>query len=204
MARHRTLADTLPTWRRIARHVGPSIRQERPLMALTLAGLLAETALRVLEPWPLKFIFDAVLIPHGRQVQWTWLQDRSPDTIIFLAAAAVLVLTAVRAAAAYLGTVSGAIVGNRVVARLREDLYSHLQRLPLSYHARARAGDLTVRLVGDIGVMKDVAVTALLPMIANLLILAGMALVMAWFNWQLALVALALLPLVAQIGRAHV
>lgn len=205
MARHRTLADTLPTWRRIARHVGPSIRQERPLMALTLAGLLAETALRVLEPWPLKFIFDAVLIPHGRQVQWTWLQDRSPDTIIFLAAAAVLVLTAVRAAAAYLGTVSGAIVGNRVVARLREDLYSHLQRLPLSFHARARAGDLTVRLVGDIGVMKDVAVTALLPMIANLLILAGMALVMAWFNWQLALVALALLPLVAlstqRLGR---
>lgn len=174
-------------------------------MALTLAGLLAETALRVLEPWPLKFVFDAVLIPHGRQVEWAWLQHQSPDTIIFLAAAAVLVVTALRAGAAYVGTVSGAIVGNRVVGRLREDLYSHLQRLPLSFHARARAGDLTVRLVGDIGVMKDVAVTALLPLIANLLILTGMAVVMAWFNWQLALVALALLPLVAlstqRLGR---
>lgn len=170
-------------------------------MALTLAGLLAETALRVLEPWPLKLVFDAALIPHRAQLEWPWLGDRSPESIITLAAAAVLVITALRAGAAYVGTVSGAVVGNRVVGGLREQLYSHVQRLPLSFHARARAGDLTVRLVGDIGVMKDVAVTALLPLVANLLILAGMALVMAWFNWQLALVALALLPLVALSTR---
>lgn len=201
MARHRTLAGTLPTWRRVAHHVGPALRHERPLIALTFGGLLAETALRILEPWPLKFVFDVVLMPRQAHPEWTWLAGRSPETVIAVAAAAVLLVTALRAGAAYIGTVGGAIVGNRVVSGLRERLYTHLQQLPLSFHARARAGDLTVRLVGDVGVMKDVAVTALLPLAANLLILAGMAIVMAWFNWELALVALALLPLVALATR---
>ena len=205
MSRAQSLVETLPTWRRVVSHVRPSLQQERGLIALTIGGLLAETALRVLEPWPLKFVFDQAFGLQDPQGGWEWLRGRSPESIIAASAVALLALTGLRAWAAYVGTVSGAVVGNRVVSRLREDLYTHLQRLPLSFHARARAGDLTVRLVGDIGVMKDVAVTALLPLVANLLILAGMAAVMLWFNWRLALVALALLPLVAlathRLGR---
>jgi ATP-binding cassette subfamily B protein len=184
--------------------VAPTLRDERRLVALAFTGLLGETALRVLEPWPLKVVFDSVLAVRPRGA-WTWLRDVDPGFVVLAAAIAVLAITAARAGAAYLGTISGALVGNRVVSRLRDDLYSHLQRLPLSFHARSRVGDLTVRLVGDIGVMKDVAVTALLPLVANVLILAGMATVMLWFNWQLGLIALSMLPLVAlsthRLGR---
>jgi ATP-binding cassette subfamily B protein len=161
-----------------------------------MAGVIAETALRALEPWPLKVVFDAGLGVRHR-LDWPWLHGLSPDLIVGGAAAAVLLITAARACLGYVGTISGALVGNRVVSQLRDEMYTHLQRLPLTFHARARAGDLTVRLVGDIGVMRDVAVTALLPLITNLLILVSMAGVMLWFNWRLALVALALLPLVA-------
>jgi len=195
MGRRRSLAATLPIWRRLARRLAPSLQQERRLVAMTLAGLIGETAFRILEPWPLKVVFDSALTVGGRG-KWPWLDAQSPQVIIIGAALAVLAFTALRAGAAYVSTIGGAVIGNRVVSRLRDELYIHLQRLPLSFHSRSRVGDLTVRLVGDIGVMKDVAVTALLPLVANVLILAGMAVVMLWFNWQLGLIALSLLPLV--------
>ena len=205
MSRSRSLRETVPTWRRLARHVAPSLREQRALIALSAGALLAETGLRILEPWPLKIVFDAVLAVRPKASTWTWLHAFSPDTILIGAAMAVLVITGLRAWVAYLATIGGALVGNRVVSWLRDELYTHLHRLPLAFHTKARAGDLTVRLVGDIGVMKDVAVTALLPLITNLLILAGTAIVMFWFNWELAIVALALLPLLAlairRLGR---
>jgi len=205
VSRSRSLRETVPTWRRLARHVAPSLREQRALIALSAGALLAETGLRILEPWPLKIVFDAVLAVRPKASTWTWLHAFSPDTILIGAAMAVLVITGLRAWVAYLATIGGALVGNRVVSWLRDELYTHLHRLPLAFHTKARAGDLTVRLVGDIGVMKDVAVTALLPLITNLLILAGTAIVMFWFNWELAIVALALLPLVAlairRLGR---
>lgn len=201
MSRSRPLAGTLPVWRRLWRHTAPGIRRERPLLVGATLALLAETALRLLEPWPLKFVFDTVLALEPQTSSLIWLDSLPADSQILAAAAAILVLTGARAAASYLSAVGAALAGNRVVARLREDLYAHLQRLPLAYHARSRAGDLTVRLTGDVNVMKDATVTALLPLVSNLLVLAGMAAVMLWFHWQLALVAMALLPLLALSTR---
>src|SRR2546422_11142171 len=62
-------------------------------------------------------------------------------------------------------------------------------------HTRARSGDRLVRATGDVGFLQDVAVTALLPLLANALTLVGMAAVMLWLNAPLTLIALATGPL---------
>ena len=49
--------------------------------------------------------------------------------------------------------------------------------------------------MGDINLLKDVVVTALLPLVANILVLVGMVGVMVWLNWKLALLSLVPLPL---------
>src|SRR3989442_4988679 len=54
---------------------------------------------------------------------------------------------------------------------------------------------LLVRVTGDVGSLQDVAVTALLPLLANALTLVGMAAVMLWLNAPLTLIALATGPL---------
>jgi len=82
-----------------------------------------------------------------------------------------------------------------VLTDVRADLYRHLHRLSLSFHTRARGGDLTVRVVGDIAMLRDVIVTALLPMVGNVFILVGMLTVLFWLHWQLALLALVTAPL---------
>jgi ATP-binding cassette subfamily B protein len=74
-------------------------------------------------------------------------------------------------------------------------LFRHLQTLSLAFHHRARGGDLVVRMIGDIGMVQEVAVTAVLPILGNLLVLIGMFSVMLWLDTQLALLAVATLPL---------
>ena len=86
-----------------------------------------------------------------------------------------------------------ALVGTRLMTEVRYQLYKHVQSLSLGFHTKSRAGDMLIRGIGDVGMMRDVAVTALMPLLANVLILSGMLLVMSWMNWQLTLAGLAVI-----------
>src|SRR2546428_606115 len=96
-------------------------------------------------------------------------------TLLALAAVAVVAFAGLRALAAYYNTVGLALAGNRVLTAVRNELYAHLQRLSLSFHTRARTGDLIVRVTGDVGFLQDVVVTAFLPLLASGLTFVGMA-----------------------------
>jgi ATP-binding cassette subfamily B protein len=115
--------------------------------------------------------------------------------VILLAALSVIVITGLRALAAYWNTIGFAKLGNRVLTKVRTQLYRHIQYLSLSFHTKAQTGDLVVRVISDVGMLQDVVVTAFLPMIAKLLIFTAMVAVMFWLDWQLALLALAVFPL---------
>ena len=66
--------------------------------------------------------------------------------LLTASALAVVAITGLRALAEYGSTVGFALVGNRVVTEIRGDLYAHVQRLSLSFHNRARSGDLLLRV----------------------------------------------------------
>ena len=197
MGRPRNLREALPGLARFARRLWPYIRREHRLILLSLVALYVDVGLRLLEPWPLKFVLDGV-VATGRGHSFSkvhFLKALDPALLLALSAVAVIVFAVVRAIAAYYNTVGLALVGNRVLTQVRNDLFSQLQRLSLSFHSRARSGDLIVRVMSDVGFLQDIAVTALLPMLANLLTLAGMAVVMLWLNTPLALLAFATGPL---------
>lgn len=192
-SRPATLAQAVPGLRRMARRMAPYLRGHRAMVGGSLAALLAATALKLLEPWPLKFVIDRV-VPSaaGESAAAAGL---APTTLLALCALGLVAVIALKALFQYLATVGFALVGNRVLTALRADLFRHLQALPLSFHARARTGDLTLRLVTDVAMLKETAVTAALPLLASVLVLAGMIGVMLALDWQLTLMALAPLPL---------
>jgi ATP-binding cassette, subfamily B, bacterial len=196
VARPQSIHESLPGLWRVARHFTPYIRRQRALVAGSTLALFAEVVMKALEPWPLKFVFDRVIGPPvGASSGFAAVDALDPLALLTFAALAVVAVVALRALAAYLSTVGFALVGNRVLTEVRSDLYRRLQCLSLSFHNRARGGDLLVRVIGDIGMLKDVAVTALLPLAANVLILFGMTGLMFWLNWKLAALALCTLPL---------
>lgn len=197
MSHPQPLPQSLPSLGRILKYFWPHVRQYRLLMAGSLAALLAEVGLRLLEPWPIKFIFDYVLGSKSspKTALPTFLAALDTPSILTLAAVAVVVFTAVRSVAAYWQTIGFALIGNRALAKVRAQLYRHVQYLSLSFHTSARTGDLVVRMMGDVAMLQDVAVTAFLPLIAKALIVAGMIGLMFFLNWKLALIAAAVLPL---------
>jgi ATP-binding cassette subfamily B protein len=162
-----------------------------------MLALLAEVVLGTLEPWPLKFIFDHVLGTRhrARPSVLSAFEALDTSTIITVSALAIIVISGLRALADYWNAIGFARVANRVLAEVRGDLYRHLQGLSLSFHSRARSGDLITRIMHDVNQLRDVAVTAVLPLAADGLVLCGMLGVMFWVHWKLAALALAMLPL---------
>ncbi|MEM8530961.1 MAG: ABC transporter ATP-binding protein [Chloroflexota bacterium] len=192
----RDLLAAGPGLSRTVGRFGPYIRAQTPLIATGSVALLVEIALRLLEPWPLKFIVDYVIAPpaNGPGLPQQ-LANIGPGMLLVLAALTVLIIAAGRAVAAYIGTIFLALAGNNVLTQVRAELYRHIQRLSLSYHHKNRSGDLLNRLTGDIGRLQEVTVTAMLPLSVNLLTLVGMLVVMLWMNWHLALLALSIVPI---------
>lgn len=166
-------------------------------MACSFLALIAEVGLRLLEPWPLKFVFDYIIGQRRapKKPLPEYLASIDPVTLLTLSAVCVVVITCLRALASYWETIGFAKLGNRALTKVRNQLYRHVQYLSLSFHTQARTGDLVVRLVGDVGMLQDVAVTALLPMLAKVLIVVGMMALMFAMNWQLAVIAVAVFPL---------
>jgi ATP-binding cassette subfamily B protein len=160
-------------------------------------ALFLEVGLRALEPWPLKFVIDRLLSAKSshRLPTLAALDGYDPATLLAIAALALIVISAMRALADYCHTVGFAVVGSRVLAEVRGELYRHLQGLSLAFHAKERSGELVVRLIADINMLKNVTINAALPMMANLLIVLGLVGVMFWLHWKLAVVMLAVLPL---------
>ena len=197
MAKPTSLNKSLPGLWRITKYFWPHIRQYRSLMVVSFLALLAEVALRLLEPWPLKFVFDHIIGQHRtpKRPLPEFLASWDVTTLLTLAAVAVVIITCLRALAAYWETIGFAKLGNRALTKVRNQLYRHVQYLSLSFHTQAKTGDLVVRLVGDVGMLQDVAVTALLPMLAKALIVTGMIGLMFWMNWMLGVIAFAVFPL---------
>ena len=192
MSRSRTLRAAVPGLNRTLRLVWPYTRRHRGLLGGSFAALFTTVGLRVLEPWPLKMVFDRVLMPAQGAPS---LDGESPVMVLLVAGAAVVLITAGRAWMGYLNRVGFALVGNRVLTDVRGALYRHLQCLSLSFHSRTRAGDLVIRVISDIGMLQDVVVTALMPLIGSLLVLVVMAALLITLNLPLALLVLATLPL---------
>src|SRR2546425_2837483 len=197
MAKPAKLRENLPGLWRISKYFWPHARKYHGLMAASLFALFAEVGLRLMEPWPLKFVFDRIL-GGGQRNRLSFiprLDGVDPMFALAGAAVAVVAITGLRSLASYWQTIGFAQIGNRVLRKVRSQLYRHVQYLSLSFHTKAKTGDLVVRVISDVGMLQDVAVTALIPTIAKVFIVTSMLGLMFYLNWQLALLAVSVFPL---------
>ena len=196
MSRPQKVRDLGPRLREVLRYFWPYTRRHRKLMTGSFLAIIAEVLLRLVEPWMLALVLDYVIVPQqGAAKPLPLLGALDPMTLLLIASIGTVLAVGLRALAVYSSTVGFALIGNRVMTDVRADLYRHLHSLSLNYHNKARKGDLTVRVIGDIGLLKDVVVTAVLPMLGNLFVLVGMVVVLFWLNWQLALLSMLTVPL---------
>ncbi|MBG1268827.1 ABC transporter ATP-binding protein [Nostoc sp. WHI] len=193
----KSLRAALPGIVRILRRFSPQLNKQKTLLIVSFVALMAEIFLHLLEPWPLKFIFDYILVPgfRSQSLGIPLLSGLSPFALLTALTLGLVAIALLRATAAYFSVVGMALAASNVLTEIRSDLYSHLQSLSLSFHHKAKTGDLITRVTSDIERLREVTVMAVLPLIAHSLTLVGMIFIMFWLNWELALIALAVFPL---------
>src|SRR5713101_1643640 len=167
--------------------------------ALTLGfvAVIGESVTDLLEPWPLKIVFDHVFgskrLPDWLAGAVSWLgPDKS--SILNFAVLALIAIAIFGAVSSYFEKYLTTSVGQWVMHDLRRVLYSHIQKLSLSYHDQKRTGDLISRVTSDIDAVQSLISNVMLGVLVNVLTLVGMVLVMFYLNWEFTLIALLVAP----------
>ncbi len=90
-------------------------------------------------------------------------------------------------------------IGNRVVFDMRDRMFRHLQSLSIGYLEKRGVGAIMTRIQNDVGVINELFADGIAGIIANLLILVGIVVIMLITDWQLALLAFTVLPIMAGV-----
>ena len=185
---------SLPFWRRLAGEV-------RPYWALIgssfLASMLA-APFALLLPLPLKIAVDSVVGTHPLPAFLTViLPDRfvtSSASILLVAVALVIGVALLDQVRAFCNTMLASYAGEQLLLGFRARLFSHVQRLSFAYHDSKGTADSIYRIQNDTYSFQWILLHALTPLIGATFTLIGMIVVLARIEWRLALVALAVCP----------
>lgn len=99
----------------------------------------------------------------------------------------------------YLQLVRLAGLSTRSVQRLRESVYAHVLRMPMSFFDRAITGQLVTRITNDTESVKQLYTQVLFEMLVGVTVLFGVVIAMLWLDWRLMLIVLLLVPATALI-----
>ncbi len=185
------------TLKRLFARLRPDLAPFRGSLLLASLAMIGATALEILRPWPMKLIFDGLLIPAQEPDALT---QRAIDLtgggngLLAAASLSILLIAVVGGLLAFAQSYLIASVGQKVVAKIRLRLYRHIQRLSHSFHDQASTGDLLSRLTGDVRMMRDLLVNAIVYLSARILVIAGTMTIMFLMDWRLTLAALVVLP----------
>ena len=114
---------------------------------------------------------------------------------------ALLVAYGIKGAARYLQAYLMASVGERVVARLRRDLYTHIQGMPLAFFASMHSADLMARILTDVGRLARLSSSTLVLAVRQVGTIVALLLVMFLREWLLTVAALVAFPLIAAVVK---
>jgi ATP-binding cassette subfamily B multidrug efflux pump len=168
--------------RRVVVRMLAYLRPHGRRMALAFALMLAASALTLAAPYLVKVAIDQPIAQGDAQ-----------------GLARIALLTAGAFVGLYLAT-SGqqyllSWVGQRVLATLRDELFRHLQDLPLGYHDTHIVGVTISRVINDVAVINELLSQGLITLVGDMLMLGGIVAVMLSMSPRLALVTFSVLPL---------
>ena len=173
------------------------------IVGLLALGLLA-APLALLGPLPLKIAVDSVLGAHPLPHALRFLGTRPTAEVALLIAVALLVGTALLKQLQDLATqLLRAYVLEKMTLDMRSRLFLHSQRLSLTHHDRQGTADSIYRIQTDVRDAQSILIEGLFPSITAGLTLVGMLVITARLDWQLAIVALAISPVLFAMNQYY-
>jgi ATP-binding cassette subfamily B protein/ATP-binding cassette subfamily C protein/ATP-binding cassette subfamily B multidrug efflux pump len=161
---------------------------DRAHLVWATGWLILAAGLEVLGPLLGKKLIDDHLLPH--HLDWTRIGWLLGGVLLTGWAATWL---------RFLQLVRLSGLAMRSVQRLREWVYGHVLRLPMAFFDRAITGQLVSRVTNDTEAVKTLYIQVLFVILDSSIVLVGTSIAMAWLDWHLMLIVLALVPAVLGI-----
>jgi ATP-binding cassette subfamily B protein len=192
----------LALYRRLLRQVRP---YRAHLVGIFLLNLFS-IPLTLLTPLPLRLAVDQVLgarplpgllealLPAGARAGTALL------AVAVALAVAIAVLSQLQSIA---GSLLSTYTSEKLVLGFRAQLFGHAQRLSLAYHDSRGTSDSTYRIQYDATALPSIAVEGVIPLVTAAGTVAGMVYLTIQIDWQLALVALTVAPILFLTSWAY-
>ncbi len=145
------------------------------------------TILNSLTPQIFRFTIDSVLGSN----QYPFLSEH-----LWIMALVVIGVAVMSGIFLYVGRVGTALAGETFAKNMRDALFVHVQKLPMSWHDKNQTGDIIQRCTSDVEVIRNFVVTQLLEVFrTSFLVIVSFAMMMS-MNVKLSLIVLAFVPVV--------
>ena len=186
------------------------LRQARPywphIVGIFLLSLLS-SPLALLTPLPLKIAVDSVIGSHSLPGFLDSLlpadATRSEIGVLVFAAGLLVAITLLSQLRELADSLLRAYAGEKLVLDFRTQLFRHVQRLSLSYSDSKGTSDSTYRIQYDAPAIQFITIDGVIPFITAVFTLAGMIYITAQIDLQLALVALAVSPVLFLVSQVY-
>lgn len=122
------------------------------------------------------------------------MTHHSVNGVIIFSALWLIVFGLLSALLAYIALYLASFIAQNLTARLRRQLFEHLQRLSLDWHGKQKKGDLVQRVTGDIANIEKLVTDGLVDLLASGMILVGVTIIMLTISPQYTLLAIAIVP----------
>ena len=116
-------------------------------------------------------------------------------TMLKLLPLGLILIFAVKGVSNYFQSYFIGFVGNRIVTDIREEVFNHIQGLSLSFFNAIPSGALTSRVIYDIGMIQRSVSSVIAGLLKEVITALGLIGVLFYRDWQLAIIALVILPL---------
>ncbi len=161
----------------------PALRGQRRRVITGVVLALTATALELLKPWPITLVIDALVTQDSVAFEW-----------IALFAAMAFVVPSVLGLVNEQLQLTVARVSRKATVRIRSDVFDHVQRLEINDHQKFYSGDLLVRLMGDVNMIRDLLFPSWLNVLSRSSVLLGGIVVFAIVDIRLLTAAMLPLP----------
>jgi ATP-binding cassette subfamily B multidrug efflux pump len=176
------------------------VAPDRGLLALAFALVPVRTALQLVPP----LLFGAGVAfmlgtePSADVARLVPFLDALPGgSRLAWCAAALFALTLAGAVAEFLRGWVLYVIGERAMQRLRGVLFDHVQRLPMRFFDSYPVGRLVTRLTNDVETLSEMFAGGIVMLVVDLITIVAIAAVLFHIDFQLALTAMAVLPVLA-------
>lgn len=185
-AQNRASGPAWPLLKRLAHYVRPHMG----LFAATASAAALAAIFELLPPFLIRAAIDRCIMGEEGHLIWLW-------------AAGLLTVSLLQGGVDFLRLYLTALVGQKIVFRIRNDLFTHLNRLSFSFFDRARTGDLMSRVTSDTDVLSMFFGRAGIIVLTNALFLIGVMVVLFSWNWILGLIYAVMMPVMVMAIRIY-